>query len=325
MNALVTGTAGFIGSTLAAALVRQGHEVRGVDCLTPYYSIDEKQVNLRSIPAGPAFHFTPADLRVAPIEPLLEGIDTVFHLAAQPGVRASWSDGFHDYLEQNVLVTQRMLEATRTSSVSRFVLASSSSVYGNAHVFPTTEEAPLAPFSPYGITKVAAEQLCSVYAENWGLPTVALRYFTVYGPRQRPDMAIRRLLESAATGRPFPLFGPGHQVRDFTFVADVVDATIRAGVTDLPPGTALNIAGGSATTLDEVINLVAELSGVPVPIKRHAEQAGDVRRTGGDIARARRLLRWEPGVDLRTGLAAMVAWRFGRVSAERQAVEGAPS
>ncbi len=232
----------------------------------------------------------------------------VFHQAGQPGVRKSWSTGFNDYCEHNVKATQRLLEAARAATTPRFVYASSSSVYGNAPAYPTVETDLPRPFSPYGVTKLAAEHLCALYAANWGVPTVSLRYFTVYGPRQRPDMAIRRLADAAVTGATFSLFGDGRQVRDFTYVSDVVAANVAAGFEDVAPGTVVNIAGGSHAVMMDLIDMVGELAGSPVSLDRGPKEAGDVQRTGGTIDRAHELLGWEPVVRLRNGLAVQVEW-----------------
>ena len=248
MRALVTGAAGFVGSHLVDALVAQGDTVVGVDCFTPYYDIAQKQANAAAI-AGPAFELVDADLRVADLEPLLDGIDVVFHQAAQPGVRLSWSSGFREYVEHNVIVTQRLLDALPAAGSRRFVFASSSSVYGEQRRYPTNEDDVPAPFSPYGVTKLAAEQLCSVYAANFGIHTVALRYFTVFGPRQRPDMSIHRLCEAALTGGVFPRYGDGSQIREFTFVSDIVAGNLAAATADIAPGAIVNLAGGGEITV----------------------------------------------------------------------------
>jgi UDP-glucuronate 4-epimerase len=232
----------------------------------------------------------------------------VFHHAGQPGVRMSWADGFRLYNEINVDVTQRLLEATRRAEIDRFVFASSSSVYGNAATYPTLENDPTAPFSPYGVTKLAAEMLCNAYANNFGVPVTSLRYFTVYGPAQRPDMAIHRMIEATLTGGTFPVYGDGTQVRDFTFVGDVVEANLRAAAVSLEPGSVINVAGGSSTTLAELIDVVGEAIGTPVPVERLAAQPGDVARTGGSIDRARTLLGWAPTTGIIEGVAAQVRW-----------------
>jgi UDP-glucuronate 4-epimerase len=308
VNVVVTGAAGFIGSHLSEALCASGHQVLGLDCITDYYDPSEKRRNLHALSSLPGFRFEELDLRTADLRPLLDGAAVIFHQAGQPGVRMSWGSGFSDYCEHNIKATQRLLEAAKAVATPRFVYASSSSVYGNAATYPTRETDLPGPNSPYGVTKLAAEHLCALYTANWGLPTVSLRYFTVYGPRQRPDMAIRRLADAAVTGAPFQLFGDGLQVRDFTFVADVVSANIAAGFGEVPPGTVVNIAGGSNAVMTDLIDLVGELAGSPVNCERRPQEAGDVRQTGGAIDRAHELLGWEPRVSLREGLAAQVEW-----------------
>jgi nucleoside-diphosphate-sugar epimerase len=308
MHALVTGAAGFIGSSLAEDLLMSGYRVRGVDCFTPYYSAELKRDNLAGLPRD-EFEVVEADLRSCDLGPLLDGIDTVFHLAAQPGVRLSWAEHFSDYADHNIRVTQRLLEGVRARQIHRFVFASSSSVYGNAARCPTREDSRLRPHSPYGVTKAAAEQLCTVYADNWETPTVMLRYFTVYGPRQRPDMAIHRLVNAAMNRTPFPLFGTGEQVRDFTYVDDVVRATRLAATADIAPGTVINVAGGSSTTMRKLIDLVGDVCGVKVEVVHLPAQAGDVDRTGGSIGSARTLLGWRPEVGLRAGVEIQTCWQ----------------
>ncbi len=308
MNIVVTGAAGFIGSHLSEALCAEGHQVLGIDCMTDYYDPMEKRRNLLTLSQLPGFTFEEADLRTVDLRPLLEGASIVMHQAGQPGVRKSWDTGFADYCEHNVKATQQLLEAARVVGTPRVVYASSSSVYGNAPTYPTHETDLPRPFSPYGVTKLAAEHLCGLYAANWGVPTVSLRYFTVYGPRQRPDMAMRRLADAAVAGTPFTLFGDGRQVRDFTYVADVVRANIAAGFEDVPPGTVVNVAGGSHAVMADVIDLIGELAGSPVLLERSGKEAGDVQRTGGSVERAYELLGWEPEVSLRDGLSAQVEW-----------------
>ena len=312
MLAMVTGAAGFIGSTLTEQLLALGHTVRGIDAFTPYYDIETKRRNLSAAMLHPSFELVDADLGHTVLAPLLDGVDVVFHQAGQPGVRLSWSEDFHVYEAHNVLATQRLLEAVRGSSVQRLVFASSSSVYGEAATYPCTEEQRPQPFSPYGVTKLAAEHLCCLYAANWGVPAVALRYFTVYGPRQRPDMAMHRIIDAALTGRPFHLFGTGAQVRDFTFVDDVVHANVLAADSDLAPGTVLNIAGGTSTDMRSVIDRISRLTGIEVEVVAEAEQAGDVARTGGDRSRAEALLGWQPRIGLDQGLAAQIRWHRER-------------
>jgi UDP-glucuronate 4-epimerase len=315
MRALVTGVAGFVGSHLAEALLGRGDTVVGVDCFTPYYDHETKDANLAVARGSANFEFVEADLRAAPIGELLDGVDVIFHQAAQAGVRLSWHDGFADYAGHNVLATQRVLEAVHAARpAARVVYASSSSVYGNQPRYPTRETDLPAPFSPYGVTKLAAEHLCSLYAENWGLSTLSLRYFTVFGPRQRPDMGIYRLCESAVRGTVFPRYGDGTQIREFTYVGDIVRANLAAAGADAAPGTYVNVAGGAEITLNELIALVGEVAGRPVAVRAHDKQPGDSFRNGGAIDRARELLGWEPIVPLRDGIAAQLDWHRTRSS-----------
>ena len=315
MQALVTGAAGFVGSTLVDQLLAEGHRVRGVDCFVPFYAEADKRANLTAALADPGFQLVEADLRDADLGALLDGVDVVFHLAAQAGVRTSWAEGFEDYVSLNVLATQRLLEACRGRDLDRLVYASSSSVYGQAARYPTTETDLPAPHSPYGVTKLAGEHLCSLYGANHGVPTVSLRYFTVYGPRQRPDMAIHRLVEHGLAGTPFPLYGDGRQQREFTFVGDVARATGAAATAAIDPGTVGNVAGGSETLLADLIELVGDVIGRPVALDRRPAAAGDVARTGGSTERARDLLGWAPEVGLREGVEAQVAWHRARSAA----------
>jgi UDP-glucuronate 4-epimerase len=311
-DAVGTGVAGFIGSTLAERLIVHGWTVRGVDCFTPYYERRTKEDNLTTIRDDAGFTFIEADLRTADVRPLIDGASAVFHVAAQPGVRLSWSDGFAEYDGHNVLATQRLLEAARVTRAPRLVYASSSSVYGNAPRYPTMEDDLPRPHSPYGVTKLAAEHLCNLYAANWGLSTVSLRYFTVYGPRQRPDMAMHRLCQAVLTGQPFPLFGDGSAVRDFTFVDDVVSATVAAASAEVPPGTVVNISGGSSLSMARLLQVVEDVAGDRVPVDRRPPQPGDVQRTGGAIDQAIELLSWKPTVDIRTGVERQLRWHAER-------------
>ncbi len=289
-------------------MLARGDRVRGVDAFTDYYEPSIKRANLSAALASQHFELVEADLRDDDVAALLDGIDVVFHQAGQPGVRVSWGGGFSTYVGHNVLGTQRLLEAVRASRVERVVNASSSSVYGNAVRYPTTEDDLPRPHSPYGVTKLAAEHLCTLYAANWGVPTVSLRYFTVYGPRQRPDMGFARLIDAALAGAPLPVYGDGEQVRDATYVDDVVRATLAAAVADMPPGTVCNVAGGTSITLNALVRLLGELCGRDLAVERLPEQPGDVRRTGGAIDRARAMLGWEPRVPLADGMRAQLAW-----------------
>lgn len=289
--------------------------MHGVDALTPYYNVAQKEANLAEVEAA-GVACVRADLRSADLIRLLADTDVVFHQAAQPGVRASWSEGFEAYAQHNIVATQRLLEAARTAAVRRVVYASSSSVYGQSERYPTAESDLPRPYSPYGVTKLAAEHLCSAYAQNFGLSVVSLRYFTVYGARQRPDMAIHRLVESALHQRPFPLYGDGQQVREFTHVADVVRANIAAATADLPGGAVVNISGGSQVSLRDVIAKVGDIVGTPVVLDLRHTQPGDVRRTGGSSEQARRLLGWKPEIELDEGLADQVRWHRSRRAAD---------
>lgn len=318
MIVLVTGAAGFIGSHLVERLATDGHQVRALDCLTPYYDVRQKRANLDSLSGLPGCQVLELDLRAGNLAEVLGGVDLVFHQAGQPGVRASW-DRFDSYVEHNVLATQRLLSVVEGSAVRRFVFASSSSVYGDAPTYPTSEDDLPEPVSPYGVTKLAAEHLCGVYARNWGVPTVSLRYFTVYGPRQRPDMAMHRMIEAALSGQPFPLFGDGYQTRDFTYVDDVVEANLIAASSNLPIGTVLNVAGGTAASLLDVVEIVEGLTGRSVPLEHRPSERGDVLRTGGSTERAERLLGWRPRVSLVEGLSRQVRWHVARRSMQRSA------
>jgi nucleoside-diphosphate-sugar epimerase len=307
-TALVTGAAGFIGSRLSEMLLDDGWTVTGVDCFTDYYPRRQKEANVAGLLAGDGFTFVEDDLATMDLLDRLEGVDTVFHQSAQAGVRDSWAGGFASYVQHNVLATQRLLEACLQAGTRRLVYASSSSVYGNAERYPTREQDVTRPFSPYGVTKLAAENLVCAYARNFGLSTVALRYHTVYGPRQRPDMAIHRLFRAALSGEPFPLFAAGGFVRDFTYVDDICRANVLAAEADLAPGTILNLAGGESVTMVQLIDRIGALVGRPVPVEEFAGQAGDVQRTEADWSAARTLLGWTPVTGLDEGLRAQSEW-----------------
>ena len=303
MRCVVTGVAGFVGSHLAERLLHDGHEVCGVDSFTDYYSREIKERNLKHLRSMHNFTFLEADLLWMPLASLVEGVDWVFHQAAQAGVRASWGSEFSRYVDWNILATQRLLEAALLSkTLKRFVYASSSSVYGDIDTFPVTETAPTRPYSPYGVTKLAAEHLCSLYAHNFGLPTVSLRYFTVYGPRQRPDMAFHRFCKAALEQKPIRVFGDGQQTRDFTYISDIVEANILAARVDAAIGQVFNIAGGSRVTLLDVIELLRKISNTPLTVLSDNRQHGDVRHTCADISRAETLLSYRPRVSLQFGI-----------------------
>lgn len=310
MRAVVTGAAGFIGSHLVEALVAAGNDVVGVDCFTDYYPPSRKRENLEAVGADPSFELIEADLCVVDPAEFLSPGDVVFHLAAQPGVRRSWGREFETYAQQNILATQRVLEASKAAGVERLVFASSSSIYGDAESYPTSEDAKPAPVSPYGITKLAAEHLCLLYARKFAVPAIALRYFTVYGPRQRPDMAFHRFIEAALAQEPVEVFGDGRQVRDFTYVGDVVAATIAAA-TRGRSGSVYNVAGGSETTVLAVIEKLEQLLGRPIEVEHRPAVTGDARRTGADAGRAREELGLEAAVPLDRGLRAQLDARLG--------------
>jgi nucleoside-diphosphate-sugar epimerase len=313
MRALVTGVAGFIGSHLGERLVAEGWEVLGLDCFTPYYPRATKWTNLERLRHLPRFQLVDDDLRTAELGQRVGGVDVIVHLAAQPGVRLSWADGFHAYSAHNVDATQRLLEAARSAPATpRVVFASSSSVYGEVDDSSCTEDAPLRPHSPYGVTKVAGELLIAAYVANFGLDAVSLRFFSVYGPRQRPDMALHRMIEAAIDRQAFPLYGDGTSRRDFTYVDDVVEACYRAATTPVLPGTVLNVAGGATTSVNELLGLVGDALGTEVPVEHHPAEAGDVTLTSGAIDRAGALLGWKPSMSLREGVARQVEWYRSR-------------
>jgi nucleoside-diphosphate-sugar epimerase len=307
-TSLVTGAAGFIGSHLCERLLAMGHRVVGVDAFTDYYARPLKEANLGALRGHPGFSFVEADLARAALAALVEEADFILHQAGQPGVRSSWGDDFDQYLDRNVLATQRLLEAARGSRrLRRLVFASSSSVYGQAQDLPLCEESLPQPYSPYGVTKLAAEHLCLLYHQNFGVPAVALRYFTVYGPRQRPDMGFHRFIRAALADRPIPVYGDGEQTRDFTYVADAVEANALA-LTAPVAGRVFNIGGGSRVSVNQILRCLEAVIGRAVRREPHPEQPGDVRHTWADTARARELLGFAPRVALRAGLEQQVAW-----------------
>lgn len=318
MHALVTGAAGFVGSRLSRRLLDDGYRVTGIDSFSDYYDVRLKKANAEAV-AQAGGRVIEADLNSVDLGALLADVDVIFHLAGQPGVRASWGSDFLVYTRSNVDATQRLLEVSRAiPSLKRFVYASSSSVYGDAESYPTSEQLRPQPLSPYGVTKLAAEHLCCLYAANFGVPTVSLRYFTVYGPGQRPDMAFTRFIRAAIQGGELTVYGTGEQVRDFTYVDDVINANLLAATSDVRPGVVLNVAGGSHTTVNEVLTVLKELTGSELLVRRVEGVAGDVRRTGGDTAAIRSQLGWSPAVELRDGLARQLEWVRNSLAQERR-------
>jgi UDP-glucuronate 4-epimerase len=312
-RAVVTGAAGFIGSHLCERLLEDGWRVTGLDCFTDYYARDDKLANLEVLADDPRFDLLERDLAGSGWQGALRGAGAVFHLAAQAGVRGSFGTSFTEYAANNLVATQRVFEAAGDAGVRRVVWASSSSVYGDAEAHPCREASTLTlPRSPYGVTKRACEDLARIYRTR-DLAITGLRYFTVYGPRQRPDMAIRRICEALTSGGTFQLYGDGSQSRDFTYVTDAVDATVRCAHADLP-APVYNIGGGEEATMARVISTLESLAGARLALDRRPLQRGDVRRTSADVALARRDLAWTSRVSLDEGLAAELAWVRDRSS-----------
>jgi UDP-glucuronate 4-epimerase len=306
VSVLVTGAAGFIGSHLVERLLSDGTEVVGVDAFTDYYEEERKRANLATALDHDTFTLIEGDLTTLDLGSALDDAETVFHLAGQPGVRVSWGENFDVYARDNILATQKLLEAVKERPIERVVYASSSSIYGDAESFPTREEAVPAPVSPYGVSKLAGEHLCRLYERSYGVTSTILRYFSVYGPRQRPDMAFSRFIDSALADEPVTVFGDGQQSRDFTFVADVVEATVAA------PGSAAgtyNVAGGGQVTVLEAIAAIEEAIERSVRVEHQEVVKGDPRRTGADTSAARAALGFVPQTDFAYGIAAQVAER----------------
>jgi nucleoside-diphosphate-sugar epimerase len=308
ITSLVTGAAGFVGSHLCERLLREGHQVIGVDVFADYYPRSVKEANLTDLGGAPAFRFVEGDLTRMDLTSLVRDVEYIFHQAGQPGVRPSWGKDFDVYLDCNIRATQRLLEAARAAGRLRcLVYASSSSVYGETPDLPLREDSPTRPYSPYGVTKMAAEHLCSLYHANYGVPTVSLRYFTVYGPRQRPDMGFHRFIRAALEDRPIPVYGDGEQTRDFTYVSDAVEANWLA-VAPSAVGQVFNIGGGSRVSVNQVLATLEDVLGRSIRRERQPAQPGDVRHTWADTRRAKEILGFTPKVSLREGLAREAAW-----------------
>ncbi|ARV62587.1 UDP-glucose 4-epimerase [Nostocales cyanobacterium HT-58-2] len=309
VKSIITGAAGFIGSHLVEALLKQGEEVIGIDEFNDYYNPALKRQNIAHLQNHPSFKLIEGDIQFLDLQTLLEDVDVVYHQAAQAGVRASWGPSFRAYTERNINATQVLLEAAKNAkNLKRLVFASTSSVYGNAETLPTQEEICPQPVSPYGITKLAAERLCRLYYKNFGVPFVALRYFTVYGPRQRPDMAFHKFFKAVLQNQTIPIYGDGEQTRDYTFVSDAIAANLAAATVPKAVGEIFNIGGGSRVVLTQVLDTMEEVVGKHIK-RNHIEKAmGDARHTAADISKAREILGYQPQVSLKEGLTQEWYW-----------------
>lgn len=310
---LVTGCAGFVGSHLVESLLARGDDVVGVDSFTDYYASAAKEANLAPAREHERLTFVESDLTTADLDPLLDGCEGVFHLAAQPGVRGSWGDSFTIYVRENIVATQRLFEEAARRRI-RVAFASSSSIYGDAESHPTSEDVRPKPISPYGVTKLTCEHLATAYGRAVGLDVVGLRYFTVYGPRQRPDMAFTRIVRALVRGESFEIFGTGEQSRDFTYVADAVSATI-ALLERGHPGVFYNIGGGTEATLLEVIAIAERVSGRKLDVVHREPMRGDVRRTAADTTLIRSHVGWKPATSLEDGIRAQFEWALADAAA----------
>ena len=309
MSNIVTGAAGFIGSHLVETLLKQGEKVIGIDEVNDYYDPELKRKNLAYFAKHPNFQLLEGNILSLDWRSLLANTEVIYHQAAQAGVRASWGEGFRSYTERNINATQVLLEAAKDApKLKKFVLASSSSVYGNAETFPTSETACPQPVSPYGITKLAAERLCSLYYHNFGVPATMLRYFTVYGPRQRPDMAFHIFFKSILRGEAISIYGDGQQTRDFTFISDCIAANLAAAKVPEAVGEIFNIGGGSRVALAEVIHTMENIVDRPIRINYLESSRGDARDTSADVSKAQKILGYQAQVSLREGLRQEWEW-----------------
>ena len=306
---LVTGAGGFIGSHLVDRLLEAGYEVAGLDCFTDYYSPEAKRRNLSRALAHERFDLIEGDILRLDLDALVAGVDGVAHLAGEPGVRSSWGERFATYLERNVRTTQRLLEAASRGGLGHFVYASSSSIYGSSEAGPVAEDGVFKPASPYGMSKAAAEELIGLYARQRGVTSTVLRYFTVYGPRQRPEMALSRFISAISSGEPVEVFGDGEQAREMTYVSDVVEATVTALEAEPKERVrAYNVGGGTRTTVGSLVNLIGEALGERPEVRYRPPVPGDVRSTWADLGRSRRELGYEPRVSLEEGVEEQVRW-----------------
>ena len=309
MNILVTGACGFIGSNLCQSLLEDGHRVTGVDVFTENYSIKIKRSNLEQLTQFSNFRFLECNLLTDKLESLLDGKDIIFHLAGQPSVQNSWGEDFEIYSNRNIVLTEKLLRASVAVGAPKFVNSSSSSIYGRVQSTPTNEDDDKRPISPYGVTKLAAENLVTLYGRELGLNTVSLRYFTVYGPRQRPDMAFNKLIHAGLTGVSFPLHGDGSQVRDFTFVGDVVEANKLAGFSNVRPGAVFNIGGGSPVSMNKVIAMLEEIMGLKIKLEAFPLGPGNPMVTTSDCSAVLKALGWKSKIDISNGLRSQVEWQ----------------
>jgi UDP-glucose 4-epimerase len=303
----VTGAAGFIGSHLCERLLTFGHQVVGIDSFTDYYERARKEQNLAGAKASPEFTFEELDLVEAKLQEALRGASVVYHLAGQDGVRPRSGGQFDRYVRNNIIATQRLLEALKETPVDRLVFAGSSSVYGDAEMFPTKESALPRPVSPDGVTKLAAEHMTLLYAKNFGIPAVSVRYFTVFGPRQRPDMAFARFMQALVDREAIEVFGDGEQTREFTYISDAIEGTLKAASADVT-GQVFNLGGGSRSTINGVLATLEDISGLKAHKQMLPAVAGEPRHTGASINLARERLGWEPRVSLREGLTKQWEW-----------------
>lgn len=300
-KAIVTGSAGFIGSHLCEALIKNGYDVIGIDSFTDYYDRKIKESNLSLLNQNNKFNFIKEDLIKLNLNEYMNDTDFIFHQAGQPGVRGSWGEEFDIYVINNIIATQRLLEAAKNFNIKKFVYASSSSIYGNADVLPMAENHLPRPFSPYGVTKLSAEQLCDLYNKNYGLPAVSLRYFTVYGPRQRPEMAISTFIKSIIKGEEINIYGDGTQIRDFTYIDDVINANILAAHSNIK-GEIFNVASGKPIKLIDIIYILETIIGKKAVLNFVENQKGDVKGTYGDINKIKSVLGYSPSFDIKRGL-----------------------
>ncbi|WP_016953218.1 NAD-dependent epimerase/dehydratase family protein [Anabaena sp. PCC 7108] len=306
---IVTGVAGFIGSHLVDTLLQRGEEVIGIDEFNDYYDPMLKRKNIATFQQSPNFTLIEGDIQFLDLPKLFQDVEVVYHQAAQAGVRNSWGKGFRAYTERNINATQVLLEAAKDAqNLKRLVFASSSSVYGDAETLPTNEEIKPLPVSPYGITKLAGERLCELYHKNFAVPFVSLRYFTVYGPRQRPDMAFHKFFKAVLEDQAIPVYGDGQQTRDFTFVTDAIGANLAAATIPEAVGEIFNIGGGSRVVLAEVLDTIEDIVGKPIK-RNHIEKAmGDARHTAADVSKAQKILGYQPQVALQEGLTREWEW-----------------